>query len=174
MITGIKNVINNLMTIEKKQDKILSVFLNLSYDYIVEKAIETLMPRLNNEPDLFDTNITNPSGWEKIITNFGKGIIIQAIDDNSASIEFGIGIEGKKIPHVLANQVGYEYDVPSQSKDEFGRWTFLEKNTQKWYVKYSGYDGKSFLYDTFIDYFYSDKWVELYDLATQKVLKSFL
>ena len=42
----------------------------------------------------------------------------------AAYVEFGVGVVGSEKPHPEAGEVGYEYNVPSSSKDEDGVWGF--------------------------------------------------
>lgn len=44
--------------------------------------------------------------------------------DKAAFVEFGVGIAGEQLPHPLASESRYEYNVQSGKKDENGVWRF--------------------------------------------------
>lgn len=43
----------------------------------------------------------------------------------AAYVEFGTGVVGGDNPHPKASETGYDYNVPSSSKDEDGVWSFF-------------------------------------------------
>lgn len=45
----------------------------------------------------------------------GKGLIVND-SDSAVFVEFGVGQVGGEIPHPMASQLGYQYDVQSNSK----------------------------------------------------------
>lgn len=162
-IKGIKKVKQNLQNIKKALNNDIDVlFISKSLDWIKQKANANLDIRTQrfwgSEARLWT---------KKIYKTYG---ILENQDMNSASIEFGIGRFGANSPHPIAQSQNYEYDVPSQYKDAFGRWTFQDTRTGIW-ITFSGYEGKSFLYDAFVEYMSRNIWVQKYQEAFDEIMK---
>lgn len=168
MINGLNQVINKLNNLKKSQLIIREIFFEKTANYIIKQANDILVTRLDNPLNTFNSDVTN--SWDIDYSDINK-VVITNTYDNSASIEFGIGIVGQMSPHNEASSAGYVYNVASLDKDAFGRWNFYEPNTNQFYFKYSGYKGKSFLYDSLIDYYFKNMWGRLYEEAFAEVFK---
>lgn len=167
MIKGLDEVLRKLNNLANSQIAIRKLFFEKTSDWIIKEANAILISRLNNIENTFNSHVTE--SWEKEITD--DRVVITNTYDNSASIEFGIGVVGQTHPHDEANNAGYIYNVASPSKDDLGRWTFKEPVTQQWYFKYSGYEGKSFLYDALVEYYFQNMWGKLYEQAFAEIFK---
>lgn len=167
MIKGLDEVLRKLNNLANSQIAIRRLFFEKTAIWITEQANAILITRLNNTLDTFDSHVTESWEWE--ITD--DKVTITNAYDNSASIEFGIGVVGQAHPHDEANNAGYIYNVASPSKDDLGRWSFEEPATQQWYFKYSGYEGKSFLYDALVEYYFQNVWGKLYEQAFAEIFK---
>lgn len=165
---GLNKVINNLNNIKNNIKNIDYEFINLSLEWVANKANINLDKRLNNPPHFFGSSAR--SWTKKIYSTFG---ILENNDMNSASIEFGIGRKGKEKPNLQALENGYVYDKPSEFKDDNGNWVFQDVYTGLW-IKFNGYEGKSFLYDTFSEYMLSNEWQKLYKIAFDKTMKGII
>lgn len=166
MIKGLDKVINNLKAIKKSSVEIDTLFIRKSLIWIGNTANTNLDSRTKH---FWGSEARN---WNlKIYATYG---ILENQDMNSASIEFGIGKTGGELFNEItwvAREEGYQYDVPSAYKDDEGRWTFQDARTGIWVRNFSGYKGKSFLYDAFISYMQSNIWVTLYQEAFDEVMR---
>ena len=164
-IKGLNNVINNLQKVKNAINKDVDIkFISLSLDWIKEKANSNLD---KNSQHFWGSDARN---WtKKIYKTYG---ILENQDMNSASIEFGIGIKGNISGTIqdVARKEGWEYNVPTIYKDGQGRWTFHDARRDMW-VTINGYEGKSFLYDAFIEYMQNKIWVTLYQQAFNEIMK---
>lgn len=164
-IKGLNKVINNLENIKNSLYQVNELFIDLSFDYIINYANNLLDKRLKNEYQTFGSVVKE---WDKNIK--GNTGILTNKDDNSAAIEFGIGIVGEHNPHNDSDNSGYKYNLPSDSKDENGNWTFYEP-TLNLFIKTSGYEGKSFLYDSLMYYKDNKIYHQLYETAFDTIMK---
>ena len=165
-IKGLNKVLQNLQNIKRTINNDIDVlFIDLSLDWISKRANEILNVRTKNFWG------SDARQWtKKIYKTYG---ILENQDMNSASIEFGIGDNGARFGEIqhIAKQEGWEYDMPSEHKDSQGRWTFQDARTGIWVKGFSGYQGKSFLYDAFIEYMQNRVWVSLYQIAFDRVMR---
>lgn len=178
-IKGLNKVINNLKNVRKAlKNEIDKRFISLSLDWISFKANQNLD---ENTSGIWGSNARS---WTKKIDKT-RGIL-ENNDMNSASIEFGIGRKGAHIPKSVAQEVGFEYDKPSEYKDDNGRWIFYDEKTEIWvglkftidengnrkaFRTFNGYIGKSFLYDAFMEYKQNRVWVTLYQQAFDEIMR---
>lgn len=171
MISGINQVINNLRKVRNAiNNDINSLFINKSLEWIRDRAIEILTTKLSNPPNWFGTNVLDTSTW--VIKKISKNsYILENTYENSASIEFGIGIVAEENPHNWAEEAHYKYNEPSEYKDLNGCWTFTDQNDEVWY-RFRGYEGKSFLYDAFMEYKQNNIWVKKYQEAFDEIMRS--
>lgn len=163
---SINRIIKRLKQIQNS--KINYWFFRYSLNWIKNRA-NTL---LNQRTVGFKTSKVRD--WDITITeNGGK---LENKDPNSGAIEFGIGIVGqfyknpkaKNDPHIPASENGYQYMMNDHSETNWG-WTFKLEDGQYIYTK--GYGGKSFLYDSFVEYVQKQKYIEFYQRALDKVMK---
>ncbi len=182
-IKNLDKTIDNLKQIRSTLlQEVEKVFIEDSLRWIAKQAERNLNRRTNgyNSSDARDWNFTyNPS------THTGK---LENNDPNSAAIEFGIGRYAKNHPAKnvqVAQSEGYQFDVPSEHKDDQGRWVFYDEKTglligfrividdkgkKKRERYFSGYKGKSFLFDAFSSYHSKQIWVQKYNKAFDKVM----
>lgn len=165
-IKGLNKVLNNLQNIKRTINNDIDVlFIDLSLEWIKEKANSNLDKRTQH---FWGSDARN---WTKnIYKTYG---ILENQDMNSASIEFGIGRKGNISGAIqdVARKEGWEYDVPTTYKDNNGRWSFQDVRTGIWVNGFSGYEGKSFLYDAFIEYMQNRVWVSLYQKAFDMTIR---
>lgn len=160
-----KKTIKKLKTIKNAFDSglITYKFIDYSLEWIKDRANDTLDERTSHfwgsEARLWNKNI---------YSNFG---VLENQDMNSASIEFGIGLKGQMNANNSArlSDPTYVYDRPSEYKDDNGFWTFQDKRTGIW-LTFNGYEGKSFLYDTFCEYMFDKIWVQIYEKVIKEVI----
>ena len=69
----------------------------------------------------------------------------------------------------VAYENGYKFDVDSPYKDDNRNWSF-QLPDGRW-ITTSGYVGKSFLFDAFMEYKQKNKYSEFYQKAFDKVMK---
>lgn len=175
MIKGLKKVLRNLNNVKEALNEDIDVrFIELSLEWIANQANINLDQRTNGNHSS-DARIWNI----KIYKTFG---ILENRDMNSAAIEFGIGTYGENTVAFASdtnpsefiktvNDNSYQYNVPSDAKDDEGRWSFYDPRTQEWYIKFRGYSGKSFLFDALMEYYQKQKWKILYQQAFNEIVK---
>lgn len=163
---SIQQVINNLNAIKKAIPRIEEEFISRSLDWIANKANENLDKRTNHfwgsDARLWAKNIKPSLGYG----------ILENLDMNSAAIEFGIGKVGEIVKHVESQKNGYQYNKPSEYKDELGNWTFKDEKTGLWVRNFGGYVGKSFLYDAFTEYMQTNVYLEIYQTTFDEIIRS--
>ena len=162
---GLDKVITNLQKIKKASVDIDELFIRKSLEWIATEANKILDTRTKHFWG------SDARQWNyKIYRTFG---ILENQDMNSASIEFGIGRVGLYHPNTSSELAtpNYEYDRPSQYKDSAGNWTFKDARTGIWVKDFKGYEGKSFLYDAFVNYMQNRIWVKLYEEAFDEIMR---
>lgn len=175
MFKGLNNVIYKLQLIEKSQPLIMNMFFQRATDWIIDEANFKLESSLYYDKNTFGSNMYERSenGWKVEILN-DKAILTNEFE-NSASVEFGIGVVGANQPHPIASSVGYEYNVASEYKDDEGAWNFYDEFSGRYYVKFRGYRAKSFLYNTTLEFFtsgiYSKIYKQVYNEVVGKICK---
>lgn len=173
---GNKQVINNLKRIRDsiKSDEINKLAIEYSLLWISNRANEILTQRVKNPIGTFGANVTS---WT--IKNYGKIGILENDFDNSASVEFGIGIEGAKDQcniRIDGSIISYKYNVSSEYKQDDGSWKFVDEFTGK-HIGYNddnrfyGYKGKSFLYDSCMEFIQNGIWKAMYEKAFNKTME---
>lgn len=116
---SIKNAINALKTAQKQlQGEMLNEFCKECYNYFVSRANYHLLS--SNVGDLVISEIQSSWHYEKTIS----GAKFTNDAEKAVYVEFGVGIEGGDNKHPNANNTGYQYNVPSQSKFVDGSWLF--------------------------------------------------
>lgn len=161
-IRNLNNVINALVNDINKE------FMIESLEWIRDRAILNLQfpSNLYMPNNYYGTNVTD--SWE--ITINGNSAILRNTYENSASIEFGIGVAGQNSPHPNANDSGYRYNVPSNSKDENGAWSFKDQLGEL-HIDFQGYKSKSFLWKAFCDYKDNEIYNVIYQSVFDKIMK---
>lgn len=88
----------------------------------------------------------------------------------STLIEFGTGIAGQQNPHKQADDANYEYDVNNHGSKGWS-FKFYYDGVEYDYKNYTGFKGKSFLYDAFYDYFYHKEYITIYKRVYSKYIQ---
>lgn len=116
---SIKETIKLLNEQKKKLENANNEFLLLSCEWIKERANFYL----STAPIGEETKENIKNGWQtpEIIGNRAKML---NTSDKAVFVEFGVGVTGSKYPHDYYAFAGYEYNVPSRSKDQSGGWYF--------------------------------------------------
>lgn len=129
---SIKNAVKSLETAKKQLVKEMVEELLISYCVrIIHLANENL-----DKLDLGDSTRRGiQSSW--LISEVKNGAITLTNDWHkqhgqwemaSAYVEFGVGVVGENT-HPEASEVGYQYNMPSSSKDETDTWYFYTNDT---------------------------------------------
>lgn len=121
---SVKSVIKKVEGVkEKAQNELIKTFLQKSIARIIELANQNLMAT-----DIgFDVKNLIQNSWEtsEIVNNkitlsntaeFEKG------ENLAVFVEFGVGIVGQSNNHTMSGEAGYNYNVPSAAKDQYGNW----------------------------------------------------
>ena len=116
---SVKNTINALKTAKKQlQGEMLNEFYKECYNYFVERANYHLLS--SGIGDLVIAEIQTSWHFEKTIS----GAKFTNDAEKAVYVEFGVGIVGGENEHPNADNTGYQYNVPSQSKLADGSWVF--------------------------------------------------
>lgn len=166
---SINQVISRLKKIQKRQGKINYWFFRYSLNWIKNRANTLLDQRSNGY------NSSHAREWNIII--YENSAILENQDPNSGAIEFGTGIVGKYLkdpkarndPHIPAQENNYQYNVESASKND-GYWTY-KLPFNEMYITTRGYGGKSFLFDSLMEYKHKNLAFKFYQKAFDKVMK---
>lgn len=123
---SIQNAINALKTAERQlNEQMLNDFLIGACEWIRERANGYLALSTVGSGVIAEIQ----SGWVIGVPTGGK-IIMENTADKAVYVEFGVGVIGEQNKHDNADETGYEYNVPSESKSASGRWVFgLEDET---------------------------------------------
>ena len=168
--SAINKIVSKLKAVKINQDRINYLFFRYSLNWVKNRANTLLDQRTNG----YYSSMARE--WDIIIyNNVAK---LENKDPNSGAIEFGVGIIGKYLkdpqsrnaPHVPAQENGYQYNVDSPYKDKDGYWTYYLPNMDM-YIRTRGYGGKSFLYDSIVEYIQTEKYKMFYEQAFNKVMK---
>ena len=176
---SVKKALREIRTIKKKLLLIDREFILTSLEWIKETANSYLSfeSKYSNTTDIKDK-------WEiyKTVGAFGEKYELRNTSPFSALVEFGTGSIGGRTPHELASLLNYQYGNQS--------WTFVRDLTSMdWVVDtsiygkvdpnddrylflkdFEGYEGKSYLYDAFFDYFHSGVYKRIYKSIYKKYL----
>ena len=128
---SVDNAIKELKAFEKNIKKAFDSFYLECYNYFVNRA--KYYVELSDIGNLVKQKIN--SSWELQKSSNGVKFVNTAnIQKNVAGekqtvpiavlIEFGVGIVGQSNKHPLSSEVGYEYNIDTDYKDEDGSWTF--------------------------------------------------
>ena len=124
-VKTLKKAIKDLKSIEKKLNTtVQKEFLTRCAKWVIKRANQNL------KSSFLGDSIVNGiiEGWEKPKVFFWDNycyIQVSNINDKAVYIEFGVGIVGQQQPHPEANNEDYEYNIPTKSKNEEGKWRFV-------------------------------------------------
>lgn len=151
---SLKNAIDELERMKKVAKQINDEFLKRCLVWIKERA---------------DFYLDRRVGKYKGTAEISKSWIIEKVDKNrwrlrnvnpvGAYVEFGTGLIGEQNPHGKANELGYEYDVNNHGSKG---WNWENEELGISMFGFKGYEGKSFLYDAFLDFTIFGKYKEIY------------
>lgn len=160
---SIKKAIKQIEKIQKNLILAKDEFAKTSLEWIRDRANQYLDQRVKNFP-----NTANVSQYWELTKKSENIWELRNSNPYGAYIEFGTGIVGANKPHKVANSVKYKYDV---NKHQESGWTWYNEELDLTMYGFKGYEGKSFLYDAFFDYFYLKEYVRIYELVMEKYLK---
>lgn len=165
--TGINEVKQKLTEIKNNIEKVNELFRLRSCDWIAKEANINLDSSINSGYPIV-TDIRN--SWTTI--TFGSVTKLINTDYNSAFVEFGTGEVGQTSPHIESKKAGYQYNVPSNSKNENGYWTFRLPNDN--WITFKGYIGKAYLYKAFRKYVDTKVYEKIYKETFEEINKGLL
>lgn len=141
---SINTAIERMNKLEKRLKLVLRDYVRISLEWIRDRANELLKQRVYAFPN--STNIAESWEIQQIDNETWK---LVNLDERAGYVEFGVGIVGKQTSHNLANEVNYQYDVNGHGEKG---WRFYNKELGLYVSGFTGYIGKSFLYDAFYEY----------------------
>ena len=169
-VSSLENAIKELKQIRSNIRNINREFIRESLLWIQNQANMYLETRVNNFPN--SANIAME--WDIKLIKDGRGgnfaYELRNKSDVAYFVEFGTGVKGESKKHKVADKVGYKYDVNNHGEDG---WSFaFEYKDEMYYFKgFRGYEGKSFLYDAFFDFYYLNEWKKIYQKVYDKYIK---
>lgn len=149
---GINLLKKGLKDLKKRVKIINSNFPYALLEAIMQRANEYLENRVG-----FYKDTANIKDKWKIISNEDGSWILRNDSEEGAYVEFGTGIKGEN-SHTQSSEVGYKYDVSNHGKQG---WTWYDKFNDQYIRGFTGYSGKSFLYDAYYDYVFKGEWVNI-------------
>lgn len=114
---SLKNAIKQLKQYQKRYEEAVKDFLLSIYDKITYEANKNL------EVSDIGSNVKSriESSWSYDFTD--SGMIIRNNDDQSAYVEFGVGVVGAQLDHPNASKADYQYSIGSKIRED-GSWIF--------------------------------------------------
>lgn len=164
---SIQNAINELKKINKNILMINDEFIIASLTWIMNRANEYLAERVKSFPN--SANISKD--WEiNKLNEKANYYELRNVNDKAYFVEFGTGLKGSRKEHPMAEETNYVYDVNSYGEKG---WDFDFQYDGKWYHfrGYTGYEGKSFLYDATWDYIHLGEYKKIFENVCDKYLK---
>lgn len=119
-VKSLEKAIQRIELIKKKFKNIIpTLFLDRCLDYIISRANEYL------DNYVIDKLVTSDiqTHWRKETISKNKVRLVND-SDKAVFIEFGVGRIGAVAQHPNSTQTGYEYNIPTRSKDISGQWAF--------------------------------------------------
>ena len=117
---SLQETIKRLELINHKLKNIIPpIYLDRCLDYVIARANEYL------DNYIIDRTITSDiqTHWNKMSISKNKVKLVN-YSDKAVFIEFGVGRVGAVAQHPNSSQTGYQYNIPSKSKDRSGQWAF--------------------------------------------------
>lgn len=145
---SVNNAISRMRKLEKRIYEVQKRFIIRSLEWIRDRANELLKERVYNFPNT--ANIKD--GWriEQISKDLWQLVNVNPL---AGYVEFGVGLIGELSPHKSAGEVNYQYDVNNHGEKG---WSWYNEDIGVGMKGFTGYKGKSFLYDAFFEYQYED------------------
>ena len=165
---SVRSAIRQLKQIKKVIEKDIPI-------YAMRESLKTISENANSNLDrsnlkFFGTTSIRES-WN-IDVNPQVGTLTN--DDEIATyVEFGTGLVGLGNQHPSAKTSGYNYNVPSASKNESGGWNFIVEYEGEilHFNDFKGYEGKNFLYNACFEFAISGLIQRYYEIAFNKFIK---
>lgn len=156
---SLEKAVEELTKMKKAIAEVNDEFFKRSLVWIKNKADDYLEKRVG----AFKGTANVSQSWviEKISKNHWA---LRNVNPYGAYIEFGTGIIGQRNPHGKAKELEYEYDV--NNRGEKG-WNWKNEELGISMFGFKGYEGKSFLYDAFLDFVLFSKYRDIY----QEIIK---
>lgn len=145
---SINNAIQRMRKLEKRIYEMQRRFIIRSLEWIRDRANELLSQRVYSFPNTANVK----DGWK--INQISKDLW-QLVNENPLAgyIEFGVGLKGQLSQHKAASDVNYQYDVNNHGEKG---WNWYNEDLGVGMRGFTGYEGKSFLYDAFFEYQFED------------------
>lgn len=166
---SINDGIKQLRKFKKQLKNINRRFIISSLEWIRDRANAYLIESVKNFPE--SANVSR--GWEiqSVESEFNGEIAYRLINTNNLAtfVEFGTGVVGLNSQHPKSDDTNYVYDKNGHG---WQGWNFRFNYNGKWYIydNFTGYEGKSFLYDAYYDYFYRKEYVKIYNKIMEKYI----
>ena len=130
-LNGIKEMIDNFEQCKRElENEMIYVFFQSAYEWIVSKANMYVA-----QTDIgANTKEQIKIGWQPPkITKYANSykLEITNTDDSAVFIEFGVGIEGKKMPHTNAKNTNPDYKYNIGTKIKGNVWVFNQSDEQE-------------------------------------------
>lgn len=151
-IGDLKKFSNELQSLKNKAKRIEKNLPMILLSAIRDRANQYL----ENRVGFYKGTANISQQWSIYEESNGNWVLIN-LSDEGAYVEFGTGIKGEN-SHDIANEVNYEYDV---SKHGTEGWNWYDKWNGILIRGFTGYSGKSFLYDAYYDYIVKGEWQTL-------------
>lgn len=162
---SLKSAIKKIKELKKLLNIINDEFARESLFWIQDRANMYLdsrvysFPNSANVKDYWTIQYVGSNKWQLRNTN-----------ELSTLIEFGTGITGQQSPHTKSTELNYEYDVNNHGLIGWD-FKFYYEGEEYSYKNYTGFKGKSFLYDAFYDYLYTGEYLTIYKNIYSKYIK---
>lgn len=144
---SVDSAIKQLQQIKKTlETTITTEYLQESLYWIKERANEYLDDRTYAFPD--SANISQYWVIEPISNTRWR---LRNTNKIATLVEFGTGMVGGMDEHPLANEENYQYDVNNHGEEGWDFFFYYDGEKYD-YKNYTGYKGKSFLYDAVWDF----------------------
>ena len=130
-IDGLDEMIANFEQCKRElKTEMINVFFQSAYEWIVSKANMYI-----DQTDIgANTKEQIKLGWQPAqISKSGSNykLTISNTDDSAVFIEFGVGIEGKQMPHTNAKNTNPEYKYNIGTKIRGNVWMFPQEDEQE-------------------------------------------
>lgn len=163
---SLDHTIHQLKTLTKYLQQVQKEFIELSIQWLIDRANELLDERVKHFPGT--ANIKEH--WVKEFNAIPNGISAKLINTSEvgAYVEFGTGLVGQTFKHKEANSTGYEYDVNAHGIEG---WNWYNQEIGVGMKGFIGYEGKSFLYDAYWEYINRRTYITIYESAINKYMR---
>ena len=176
-LNNINETLKNISNLEKNlnsfkadvENNLRKRYLKSCLNEIKKMSINKLNMKDTFEPSYLSGVRDNIS--IKPIDSSGDTWELNYFDDIVAYVEFGTGRIGGIEPHPLASREGYEYDVDSPYKDEYGYWSWANRTYNAYFTDFLGYKGKRFVYESFRDFINERMYVKIYEKELKRMLE---